>query len=144
MKKRSDGTKRDRKAGFTLIEVLLVVVIIGILVGVAVPKLGGKVKKAQISRTKADVQQIGLACRLFEVDNGSYPPSLTALMSNPGKAPGWDGPYLEQGIPKDPWGNEYIYASPGSINAHSYDLKSYGPDGTDSADDIGNFQKSGQ
>lgn len=132
-----------RKAGFTLIEVLLVVVIIGILVGIAIPRLGGRVRQAQIAAAEADINNIGMALRLYELDNGTYPPSLQALISKPGNAPNWRGPYLEKGLPKDPWGNEYVYTFPGTRNPHGYDLKSYGPDGVESADDIGNWPKEG-
>lgn len=133
-----------RKAGFTLIEVLLVVVIIGILVGIAIPRLGGRVRQAQVAAAEADVNNIGMALRLYEVDNGTYPPNLQALINKPGNAPNWRGPYLEKGLPKDPWGNDYIYQFPGTRNPHSYDLKSYGPDGVESADDIGNWPRGSQ
>jgi general secretion pathway protein G len=140
MNRTKQPVRRSRE-GFTLIEVLLVVVIIGILVGVAMPRLGGKVQKAQISRTKADVENIGLALRMYELENGRYPNSLQALISNAENSGTWDGPYLEKGIPNDPWGNPYSYQQPGSRNAHSYDLYSHGPDGTaGNEDDIGNWQ----
>ena len=125
--------RQRKKAGFTLIEVLLVVVIIGILVGVAIPRLGGRVRQAEISRAKADIQSIGLALRMYELDNGEYPTSLDALVSDPG-ARNWNGPYLESGLPRDPWGNAYIY----SRTDTSYDLRSTGPDGTQSDTDITN------
>ena len=133
-------TRSASRAGFTLIEVLLVVVIIGILVGVAVPKLTGRVKQAQISAARTDVENVGTAIRLYEVDNGDYPGSLQALISNPGGAQNWHGPYLEKGMPKDPWEHDYIYAFPGSHNSGGYDLHSLGPDGVESADDITNWQ----
>jgi general secretion pathway protein G len=136
--KREDR-KRAGAAGFTLIEILLVVVIIGILAAVAIPKLGGRVGQAKESKAKADVNSIGLALRMYEVDNGNYPSSLQGLVTQSGGGGTWRGPYLEQGIPKDPWGNDYVYQYPGSRNPHSYDLKSLGPDGTDSGDDIGNW-----
>lgn len=143
MKKRNQKARTQRTAGFTLIEVLLVVVIIGILVGVAMPRLGGRVRQAQIAAAEADVNNIGMALRLYEVDNGSYPQSLQSLLTKPGNALNWRGPYLEKGLPQDPWGNDYLYSYPGSRNPHSYDLKSYGPDGVESADDIGNWARTG-
>ncbi|OQA29294.1 MAG: Type II secretion system protein G precursor [Verrucomicrobia bacterium ADurb.Bin345] len=139
--KNKDKRTIKTSSGFTLIEVLLVVVIIGILVGVAIPRLGGRVRQAQIAAAEADVNNVGMALRLYEVDNGTYPPSLQALLSKPGNAPNWRGPYLEKGLPKDPWGNDYLYTFPGSRNPHSYDLKTYGPDGVESADDIGNWAR---
>ncbi len=131
MKKRT--TIVGRQAGFTLIEVLLVVVIIGILVGVAIPRLGGRVRQAEISRAQADIQSIGLALRMYELDNGEYPSSLDALVSNPG-ARNWNGPYLEGGLPTDPWGNAYLYTR----TENSYSLRSLGPDGVQSDADITN------
>ena len=131
---------RNRRSGFTLIEVLLVVVIIGILAAVAIPRLGGRVKQAQIAAAEADVNNIGMALRLYEVDNGAYPASLQGLVTSPGAARNWRGPYLEKGIPKDPWGNDYTYTHPGSHNPNGYDLFSMGPDGAASGDDICNWQ----
>lgn len=141
----SQRAEKRVRSGFTLIEVLLVVVIIGILVGVAIPRLGGRVRQAQIAAAEADINNIGMALRLYEVDNGTYPPSLQGLITSPGGAKNWRGPYLEKGMPKDPWGNDYIYQSPGSHNPHSYDLHSMGPDGADGGtDDISNWATAGQ
>ena len=134
----------NTKSGFTLIEILLVVVIIGILAAVAVPRLGGRVRQSQEAAAKASIDAIGLALRLYEVDNGSYPGSLQGLVASPGNAPNWRGPYLEKGIPKDPWGNEFLYAQPGSHNPNGYDLSSLGADGAGSGDDICNWQTTGQ
>ncbi len=128
-----------RSSGFTLIEILLVVVIIGILVGVALPRLGGRKRQAEISAARADLANIGTALNLYELDNGSYPGSLQALITNPGGAQNWNGPYLQKGMPKDPWGHDYVYTFPGSHNPHGYDLKSLGPDGVESDDDIANW-----
>lgn len=139
-RRQAEQSVRRSRGGFTLIEILLVVVIIGILVGVAIPRLGGRVRQAQIAAAEADINNVGMALRLYEVDNGSYPAGLQGLITSPGGAPNWRGPYLEKGMPKDPWGNDYIYAMPGSHNPHSYDLYSLGPDGTASGDDISNWQ----
>lgn len=133
-------SKHSARGGFTLIEVLLVVVIIGILVGVAVPRLGGRVRQSQVSAARAGIENISTALRLYELDMGQFPSSLSGLVQNPGGASGqWRGPYLEKGMPKDPWGNDYVYSYPGSQNPGSFDLKSLGPDGVDSADDITNW-----
>lgn len=134
--------ERISSAGFTLIEILLVVVIIGILVGVAMPRLGGRVKQARVSATKADINNVGMALRLYEVDNGEYPSSLQGLVTKPGNVNNWRGPYLEKGVPRDPWGNNYTYANPGQHNPHMYDLSSSGPDGVGSEDDINNWSVS--
>ncbi len=132
---------RNGRSGFTLIEVLLVVVIIGILVGMAIPKFGGRVEQAKQARAESDVNNISMALRLFEVDNGRYPASLAELLQAPAGAANWRGPYLEKGIPKDPWNNDYRYQFPGTRNPHAFDLWSYGADGVESSDDIGNWPK---
>lgn len=124
-------------AGFTLIEIMLVVVIIGILAGVAAVKFGGQVGKGQENAAKASLSAISMALSLYEIDNGSYPSSLQGLLSAPGNAPHWDGPYLEDPeVPLDPWTNPFRYTYPSSRGPKFYDLKSMGPDGVESADDI--------
>jgi general secretion pathway protein G len=130
--------KVQTRAGFTLIEILLVVVIIGILAAVAVPKLTGRQKQAKEAAARADVENISTALKLYELDNGDFPGSLQGLINNSG-AKNWRGPYLEKGVPKDPWGNDYVYQKPGTHNPGGFDLKSNGADGVDSGDDIGNY-----
>lgn len=129
--------RRDRRSGFTLIEIMLVVVIIGILAGVAAVQFGGRVGQGQENACKASLQALGMALSLYELDNGSYPQSLEGLLAQPGGANNWDGPYLEdQAVPMDPWGNPFAYTYPSARGTKFYDLKSTGPDGVESADDI--------
>jgi len=132
---------RRRRAGFTLIEVLLVVVIISILVAMAVPRFGGRAEQARIARAEADVGNLSTALRLYEIDNGRFPASLQDLLQAPAGASNWRGPYLEKGIPLDPWNREYQYRFPGTKNPQGFDLWSLGPDGVESEDDIGNWAK---
>ena len=122
---------------FTLVEILLVVVIIGVLASVLVPKLSGHSQKARITAARADIRtQLGTALDNFELDTGRYPSDeegLAALMQNPG-VQGWDGPYLKTELRPDPWGNEYVYRldreHPGI-----YLLSSAGPDGQQGTED---------
>lgn len=123
------------EGGFTLIELLVVLVIIGILAGTIGPRLMGSPDKARITKAKAQIQGLETALKMYKLDNGSYPSTeqgLQALVEPPasGKlAPKWkEGGYLEKGkVPKDPWGNSFIYMSPGTHG--DFDLYSPGSDG---------------
>lgn len=121
------------KAGFTLIEIMVVVIIIGILAGLAAVKVGSRVGESQEAGARANIKTLSMAISLYEVDNGSLPPNLAALMSKPGAANNWRGPYLDT-LPKDPWGNEFQYQIDG--NSGSFKLKSMGADGVVSSDDV--------
>ena len=132
--------------GFTLIELMLVIVIIGALAAMVVPRLVGRSEEARIGAARADLKgNLSLALRLYEVDNGRYPASeqgLTALMTKPTGPPipeNWKCPYIEQ-EPLDPWKRPYVYRYPGTHPPRDYDLLSLGPDGKESEDDITNWQ----
>ena len=131
--KHTKWIEQNHRAGFTLIEIMVVVVIIGILAGLAAVKLSGRVGQAQDAGAKANIQTIGTAIAMFEVDTGSMPPNLAALQTKPGSANNWRGPYLDP-VPKDPWGNDFQYQIDG--NSGSYKLRSMGADGVVSGDDI--------
>lgn len=124
-----------QESGFTLIEVLLVVVIIGILAAVVLPRIGGRTKQAQVAAANASIENISLALDMYEVDNGNYPSSLQALITK-GSELNWKGPYIKKGeMPLDPWGKEFVY----SVKENGYEIKSYGPNGADGGgDDITN------
>jgi general secretion pathway protein G len=131
-----------KRSGFTLIELLLVVVIIGALVSMVMPRLVGRGEQARRGAAEADINaNIATALKLYELDNGTFPTTeegLNALLSKPGSASNWNGPYLER-KPIDPWGRDYKYKSPGEHN-NDYDLYSLGKDGVESSDDVTNWQ----
>ena len=119
----------NREKGFTLIEILLVVIIIGILVSLAAPRLAGRSEEARKQAANADINGgIALALDLYELDNGGYPAKLEDIITKPSDAENWKGPYLKKGIPNDPWGSPYVYRFPGTQNSEGYDLLSTGPD----------------
>ena len=135
-----------RQRGFTLVEMLLVLVILATLAAVVVPKFAGRSKQAKVTATKSQISNLEIAIDLFEVDMGYFPKGgndLRELIEEPNSnnVQDWQGPYLKKGIPRDPWGNDYVYNYPGKMNIGSYDISSGGPDmktGTD--DDITNWQ----
>lgn len=132
--------------GFTLIELMLVVIIIGILSAVVFPRFVGRTKQAQVAAARLQIENLSLALETFELDNGRFPTTeegLEALRVDPGNTRNWNGPYLKKEIPLDPWGNPYIYVCPGSYG--DFDLKSYGPDGQDGGgDDIVSWSGKGE
>src|SRR5205823_2737125 len=120
-----------RHSAFTLVELLLVLVILGILAAIVIPKFAGRTKQAQIAAAQTQISTFKTALDAFEVDNGFYPKGksgLQDLIIQPRDAQNWRGPYLQTDkIPVDPWQNEYIYECPGRHNPTSYDLSSSGP-----------------
>ena len=123
---------RTTNAGFTLLEIMLVVTIIALLLGAAIYKLGGNVEYSRHVRVAADIQGINTQLKVYESMNGFFPTSeqgLQALVTQPTTDPRpvrWYQLYSQ--LPKDPWQNTYIYRSPGTKNPNSYDLFSPGPD----------------
>ena len=122
--------KRRETRGFTLLELLVVMVIIGLLASYVGPRYFSQVGKSEVKTARAQIDALEKALDQYRLDTGHYPPmdqGLTALMARPSNEPKWDGPYLKKNVPPDPWGNSYVYKIPGE---HSeYDLVSYGKDG---------------
>lgn len=139
---------KNRKAGFSLIEILIVIALIAILVTVTIGNLDNVFGGQQVKVAGIFVNQtVKMGMTAYKLDVGNYPNSeqgLEALVKAPaGKEANWKGPYLEE-TPEDPWKQPYQYRFPGSKNingARGYDIWSLGPDGTESADDIGNWKK---
>jgi len=128
-----DRIGRRARHGFTLVELLLVLVILGTLAAIVLPRFTNRTRQAQIAATQTQIATFKTALDAFEVDNGYYPKGkngLLDLIQQPRDAQNWRGPYLQSdSIPKDPWGNDYIYECPGRHNPSSYDISSLGPPG---------------
>ena len=122
--------------GFTLIELLVVLVILGLLASIAGPKVMNYLGGAKSDSAKLQVEEFGASLDLFKLETGRYPTSqegLQALVQAPSGLTGWNGPYLKKkAVPKDPWGNDYRYVSPGQHGP--YDLSSLGADNRDGGD----------
>ena len=119
-----------RAKGFTLLELLVVVAIIGLLAGYVAPRYFGQVGRSEVNAAKAQIDAIEKALDQYRLDTGTYPTNelgLNALVQRPPNEPKWNGPYLRKAVPLDPWGKPYLYKMPGEKG--DYDLTSLGKDG---------------
>jgi len=124
------GRRRVRHSGFTLLELLVVMVIIGLLAGYVGPKYFAQIGKSEVKATRAQLDSLEKALDQYRLDTGHYPSTeqgLAALTVKPDNDARWDGPYLKKNVPDDPWGHPYQYKAPGEHG--EYDLYSLGKDG---------------
>ena len=133
-------------AGFTLIELLLVLVILAVLAAVVAPKFSNRSVQAKLTAAQTEISTLATQLELFENDVTRYPSTeegLMALIRQPASAQNWHGPYINSNsVPKDPYGNEYVYRYPGTNNPQGFDLSSMGPDGHEGGnDDINNWSR---
>jgi general secretion pathway protein G len=121
--------------GFTLVEILVVVIVLGLLAGLVAPQIIGRVSEARTATARTQIEMMSVALDSYRLDNGRYPTTqqgLEALRTKPSVEPiplGWRGPYLRREVPVDPWGRPYEYRSPGDQNPQSFDLFTLGLDG---------------
>ncbi len=136
-----DRSRRERgDAGFTILEILVVITIIGMLIGVVAPAALRQLGGARVSVAKQSIERLSTVLDLYNLDMGSYPTSeqgLTALVEKPAAATNWNGPYVKgDKIPLDPWSRPYVYRRPSERPGHEYDLCSTGPKGDASQQDM--------
>jgi general secretion pathway protein G len=138
---------RSEEAGFTLVEMLVVITIIGLIMALVAPRVLGYLSESKAKAAKIQILSFSSALDLFYLDSGRFPTGsegLAALVQRPGNVPTWNGPYLKGGVvPSDPWGNPYVYRAPGEHGA--YEILSYGSDGqeggTGTASDITSWSR---
>ncbi len=134
MNKTPSRMSSDRRTapqrGFTLLELLVVILIIGLLTGIVAPRFMSQISRSEVTTARAQMDAFRKAVEAFRIDNGRYPTTaegLDALVAAPAEAPRWHGPYLQNAIPLDPWGTKYEYRAPGT-SGHDYDITSLGRD----------------
>ena len=130
------GNRSNRRDGFTLVEMLVVITIIGLIMALVGPRVLNYLGESKVKAARIQIESFSAALDLFDLDNGRYPTSaegLPALVQRPGNSASWNGPYLKTGsVPTDPWGRPYLYRSPGD---HApYEISSYGPSGEQSSE----------
>ncbi|HTH96020.1 MAG TPA: type II secretion system major pseudopilin GspG [Stellaceae bacterium] len=142
MSLRSDLRTNRREAGFTLLELLVVLAILGMLIGLVAPAVLHQLSGAKDKIARQSIQRLAGVLDLYELDVGTYPDTdqgLKALVDKPADIANWNGPYLKgRGLPEDPWGHPFQYRQPSDRPGHPYDLYSLGPDGKGQSEKIMN------
>ncbi len=129
------GKASRSRPGFTLLEAIVVIIVIGLLAGLVGPQIFGRISEAKSATARTQIELLGTALDNYRLDNGAYPTTdqgLDALWEKPTRAPvpsNWRGPYLRRRVPLDPWDRPYIYRSPGPEHATGFELRSLGRDG---------------
>ena len=124
-----------RRSGFTLLELVVVIIVLGLLAGLVAPQIIGRLSDAKSTTARTQIELLSVALDGYRLDNGGYPTTdqgLAALRDKPTRPPvpsNWRGPYLRKAVPLDPWGRAYLYRAPGEKNAGAFDLESLGRDG---------------
>jgi general secretion pathway protein G len=121
------GNKRYRQSGFTLVELLLVLVILALIAGLVLPGIIGKAESAKAKAAASQISRISMSVESYYLDTGNTPSSLEELVNQPSGTSGWNGPYIKNSLLKDPWGRPYTFTAPGEHG--DFDIESLGADG---------------
>jgi len=127
--------RRRGRPGFTLLELVVVIIVLGLLAGLVAPQIIGRLSDAKSTTARTQIELLSVALDAYRLDNGAYPTTdqgLAALRDKPTRSPvpsNWRGPYLRKAVPLDPWGRGYVYRAPGTQNRAAFDLESLGRDG---------------
>jgi len=125
-KNRQQNRQQNRQRGFTLVELLLVLVILALIAGLVLPGIIGKAESAKAKAASSQISRVSMSVESFYLDTGSAPSSLDDLVNEPGGVTGWNGPYIKNTLLKDPWGQPYKYRVPGDHG--DFDIWSFGAD----------------
>ncbi len=130
---RRGGNARRRARGFTLVELLLVLIILALIGGLVLPNIIGRAEGAKVRAASSQIDRLSMAVETYYMDTNSFPDTLDQLVENSGGVGGWNGPYVKKSILKDPWNREYVYQYPGEKG--QFDITSLGADGQPGGED---------
>jgi len=130
---RRGGNARPRARGFTLVELLLVLIILALIGGLVLPNIIGRAEGAKVRAASSQIDRLAMAVETYYMDTNTFPDTLEQLVENSGGVGGWNGPYVKKSILKDPWNREYVYQYPGEKG--QFDISSLGADGQPGGED---------